>query len=162
MSRIYATPSLTFAESFDKATKNIFKCEGRSRRSEFWWTMGAVYLTNMFLTPFVGSILGLLTIPLKIRRLHDTGRSGWWWGISAIMQVVIISCCVFEFLKLFFFDGSGSPSDRNVLYFILKYALLWGAVLFYKIILLVFYCLDSDPGTNKYGESPKYVVEGEK
>ena len=43
-----ATPSLTFSEATNKATNDIFKISGRSRRSEFWWTMGVVYLVNVF------------------------------------------------------------------------------------------------------------------
>ena len=31
----------------------------------------------------------------------------------------------------------------------------------YKIVLLVFYCTDSEPYENIYGESPKYVVKEE-
>ncbi|MDR1925884.1 MAG: DUF805 domain-containing protein [Planctomycetaceae bacterium] len=50
-----------------------------------------------------------------VRRLHDTGRSGWWYLL-----------CVIPYL---------------------------GAI--GAIVLLVFYCLDSEKGTNKYGPNPK-------
>ena len=120
-----ATPSLTFSEATNKATNDIFKISGRSRRSEFWWTMGVVYLVNVFLTPFIGTILSLLAIPLKIRRLHDVGKSGWWWGWG----------------------------------FIIKYLALWVFILIYKLILFIFYCMDSEPYANKYGDSPKYVMK---
>ena len=46
------------------------------------------------------------------RRMHDTGRSGWWWLIALIP-----------------FVG-------------------W-------IVLLIFCCLDSQPGANQYGPNPK-------
>ena len=75
MGQMIATPSLTFSEATNKATNDIFKISGRSRRSEFWWTMGVVYLVNVFLTPFIGTILSLLAIPLKIRRLGDMCHS---------------------------------------------------------------------------------------
>jgi len=34
-----------------------------------------------------------------------------------------------------------------------------GLGLIYEIVMLVFFCLDSDPNANKYGESPKYVEQ---
>ena len=52
-------------------------------------------------------------LPLSVRRLHDTGKSGW-----------------FILLGLIPFVGG--------------------------IILLIFFCMDSQPETNEYGPSPKY------
>ena len=75
-----AIPSLGFSEAVNKAASDIFKFEGRSRRSEYWWSMVIVSLVGIVLTPLFGFVLNLLTIPLTFRRLHDTGRSGWWWG----------------------------------------------------------------------------------
>lgn len=84
---ICETPSLSFSEALNKSTCKIFQFTGRSRRSEYWWTMLLVYLLNIVLTPFIGIFIDIATIPLTFRRLHDTGRSGWWWGICAILQV---------------------------------------------------------------------------
>ena len=69
---------------------------GRARRSEVWWFylfavlvgLGAVLLDAAlglgFLYPL--SLLALLlpTLAAGTRRLHDTGRSGWWWLISLV------------------------------------------------------------------------------
>lgn len=71
-----ATPSLGFVEALNAATSKIFQMKGRSRRSEFWWTQLLVIISGILLTPIIGNILSLLTIPLKVRRLHDVGRSG--------------------------------------------------------------------------------------
>ncbi len=60
----------------------------------------------------VGLVLLIPNLSVAVRRLHDTGRSGW--------------------------------------------NLLWGLVpCVGPIILLVFYCQDSQPGLNQYGENPK-------
>lgn len=64
---------LSFQDALSLATKRIFETKGRSRRSEFWWAMLVAYFISNFLPPF-----WLVTIPISIRRLHDTGRSGWW------------------------------------------------------------------------------------
>jgi uncharacterized membrane protein YhaH (DUF805 family) len=58
--------------------------------------------------------LGLLipSIAVGVRRLHDTGRSGWWLLIGFIPLIGMI-------------------------------------------VLIVFFVLDSQPGTNAYGPNPK-------
>ena len=44
---------------------------------------------------------------------------------------------------------------------LLKYLIFSVLILICKIVLLVFYCTDSEPYENIYGESPKYVVKEE-
>lgn len=85
-----ATPSLEFSNAINLAASRIFECKGRSRRSEFWWTQLLVYIATIALTPFVGSILRILTIPLTIRRLHDTGRSGWCGVLVLYLSLLLL------------------------------------------------------------------------
>lgn len=66
-----ASPMLNFGEAIERAANNLLNINGRSRRSEFWWTMLVVAIS--FMIPCISSIVILLTIPLTIRRLHDTG-----------------------------------------------------------------------------------------
>lgn len=60
-------------------------------------------------------VLGIIipSLAVIVRRLHDTGKSGWWYLISFIP--------------------------------------------FGSIVLLIFFCLDSEPGTNKWGPNPKML-----
>ena len=62
--------------------------EGRASRSEYWW----FYLFTVLATAVadrvsgtVGDIASLVfllpSLALAARRLHDTGRSGWWFLI---------------------------------------------------------------------------------
>lgn len=155
-----ATPSLGFVEALNAATSKIFQIKGRSRRSEFWWTQLLVIISGILLTPIVSNILGLLTIPLRVRRLHDVGRSGWWIAISVILNIFffIFACAII--IKYFvsaiysdYFDVSA------LLSLLLNYLVFSIIVLTYNIILLIFYCMDSKPGANAYGPSPKYVEE---
>jgi uncharacterized membrane protein YhaH (DUF805 family) len=97
---------------------------GRARRKEYWyfvlfnliislilslidWAIGMNILATIY-----GLAVLLPSLGVSVRRLHDTGRSGWWIFIGLIPLV--------------------------------------GA-----IILLVFFVIDSQPGENKYGPSPK-------
>jgi transcriptional regulator with XRE-family HTH domain len=59
--------------------------EGRAARPDYWWFLLAVLVVTgaaTALSEAVGAAISvLLTLPLAAvgaRRLHDTGRSGWW------------------------------------------------------------------------------------
>lgn len=113
MEQLIATPSLGFSEAVNKAASNILKFEGRSRRSEYWWTMAIVYLVSIVLTPLAGFVLSLLTIPLTFRRLHDTGRSGWWWGGSAILQGIVIVLFIYDMVMAYLNASNMYVRRRN-------------------------------------------------
>jgi uncharacterized membrane protein YhaH (DUF805 family) len=87
---------------------------GRSRRKEYWMFSlfncifsAPVYLAGLLLkgTAIGVTLLALymayclaITIPsmsVMVRRLHDTGRSGWWWLIALIPIVGGIILLVF-------------------------------------------------------------------
>lgn len=103
---------------------------GRARRQEYWMFV----LLNMLIMLGFGAVLGLLSYALDapfvmlliylyvfavfvpslavgVRRLHDTGKSGWWYLLAFIP--------------------------------------------FASLVLLVFFCMDSDPGENEWGPNPK-------
>jgi uncharacterized membrane protein YhaH (DUF805 family) len=115
---------MSFAESVRTCLSKYATFSGRARRSEFWWFTLAlilVYIVAGIIDAAIGNqilefVVLLATIvpslAVTMRRLHDTGRSGWWILIGLIPIV-----------------GG--------------------------IILLVFECGDSQPGTNQYGPSPK-------
>ena len=107
--------------------KKYAQFSGRSRRAEYWQYalfIGIVYVVLAVLAAASKSsvVFGLLAVfylgilvpslAVGVRRLHDTGKSGWWllFGIVPIVG---------------------------------------------EITLLVFTCLDSQPGPNRYGPNPK-------
>ena len=69
----------------DVILKNYINFNGRARRTEFWM-FTLVHLVIIFLSLFMGPIPFILymlltimpAVGVGIRRLHDTGRSGWW------------------------------------------------------------------------------------
>jgi uncharacterized membrane protein YhaH (DUF805 family) len=115
---------MSFADAVRSALSKYVTFSGRARRSEFWWfalfsiivSIVASVLDRIMGTAFVSILAGLaLLLPslaVTVRRLHDTGRSGWWILIGIIPLI--------------------------------------GA-----IVLLVFECQDSQPGSNSHGASPK-------
>lgn len=105
--------------------------EGRARRREYWFFVLFYILISVVLAVVdrmlgtyveaygmgaLGALfcLGLLipSIAVGARRLHDTGRSGWWLLVGFIPVIGVI-------------------------------------------VLIVFFVLDSQPGTNAYGPNPK-------
>lgn len=157
-------PTLGFFDAITQAANNIVKFNGRARRSEYWWVKLMVILFGIFLTPVSGFILDLVTIPLTFRRLHDTGRSGWWWGAGALLKVGFIVFLIAEIIMVgidvanSMFVGCGLPF---VWTFLAKYTIWALLILAYNVMMLVFMCMDSEPYENEYGESPKYVDDDE-
>jgi uncharacterized membrane protein YhaH (DUF805 family) len=152
MNQITAKPPLEFVEALSASMEKILQFKGRSRRSEYWWTMLAVILA-CFIVPPIGWLMRLATIPLTFRRLHDSGRSGWWWGVGFILSIVLFSNIVYDLLTAYLNEGMG---DAFPTFLVVKYLGLIGIVSLYKIIMLVLMCIDSQVGFNKYGDSPKY------
>lgn len=88
--------------SFTTAVSTCFSkyatFSGRARRSEYWWFYLAFMLcilAVLILAQVVGKMgfvlvlavdLALLlpALAVAVRRLHDTGRSGWWYLLSLI------------------------------------------------------------------------------
>jgi uncharacterized membrane protein YhaH (DUF805 family) len=100
------------------ALKNFGDFKGRARRSEFWFFQLFVFAITAVLV-FIDSAMGTLqkessvgllsgifslvilipSISVSVRRLHDTGRSGWYLLLSFVPLV--------NFALLFFFAGVG-------------------------------------------------------
>ena len=79
-------PSVGFLEAAKLYFTRYTDFKGRSRRSEYWWATLAIGI--------LGTIVGLVLADLSwiwslvtlipglaicIRRLHDIGKSGWWY-----------------------------------------------------------------------------------
>lgn len=168
MNKTTKLPQLDFTEAVKLSWSKLTQFTGRSRRSEFWWSYLALFIINIFMSfiPFIGSIgtlaVYLAMIPLCFRRLHDTGRSGWWYGAGIIISVALgIAICATIFTGL---AGNTSIHDSlqdvvmETLTLLLTPQIITGYIILtiYGIVLLVFLCQDSQPFDNKFGPSPKY------
>jgi uncharacterized membrane protein YhaH (DUF805 family) len=111
-----------FAEAIKSFWSHYSKFKGRSRRFEYWWIQLFLVLTNLavaaidlalmngdvdrFIANGGGGIVGLIWILVTIvpalavlvRRLHDTGKSGWWALIGFIPLIGGIVLLVFTVL----------------------------------------------------------------
>ena len=114
-----------------KALKNYVGFNGRARRREYWFftlfsflmTIALSILDLIIFNLSSETVLGMFTgayalaviiptLAVTFRRLHDTGKSGWWLLINFVPMI--------------------------------------GSLIFIVLLLL-----DSQPGENQYGSSPK-------
>jgi len=100
-----------------RVLKNYAKFCGRARRREYWYfTLFNILFSLAFLTLDIlsgtlhrsmgfGLLMGLYTLAVFIpglavfiRRLHDTGRSGWWILIAFVPLLGAITLFIFTVL----------------------------------------------------------------
>jgi len=140
---------------------------GRARRSEYW-----VWILINVIIGFVLSIIDVFiwrggnaplsfsyrlvvllpTICVTCRRLHDTGRSGW-WGLPVFIG--LISSVVPRSVQVHI-STLALPPSLNVASSIIIVLLVF--IYLPALGLLIYYLVsDSKPGPNKYGPYPKDV-----
>lgn len=88
--------------------KNYTGFSGRARRTEFWmFVLFNIIISIVLLViglvlkfPFLGLIYSLAillpSLAVSVRRLHDTGKSGWWLFISLVPFVGGIILIIFN------------------------------------------------------------------
>lgn len=177
--RVNARPMLEPVQAVKISLKKFFDFTGRARRSEYWWFVlfvmivsmafnfiGAVFPMVNILGLIVGLLLSIAQLAALTRRLHDTGRSGWWVLVYGLFMLVTYGALVailapvagelmaegdqmalVELMANAFMD---SPIAATVM--------ICGALAtaFMAIITLIFAVKDSQWTENKYGPSPKY------
>ena len=107
-----------FSEAVKSVYSQYFGFSGRARRSEYWWfilfTVIASFLLGFIDWMITGGILGgifslgslIPSIAVAMRRLHDIGRSGWWF---LIIFIPLIGFLVFLYFAVQ--PGKSGPND---------------------------------------------------
>ncbi|MBQ6278707.1 MAG: DUF805 domain-containing protein [Muribaculaceae bacterium] len=144
-------PQVSFGDSIKICFNKFADFTGRARRSEFWW----FYLFNVLVSSVSCGLGGLVCfIPMmavSVRRLHDTGHSGWWYFIP----VIISSVYMITFYPLWIY-GLARGKETLITIGFIALGIFILVMLYYTIMQIIFYCRDSDPDENEYGPSPKY------
>lgn len=98
---------MSFTEAVKSGFDNYVNFSGRASRPAYWWwflfailaSIAANILDAILGAPIFTLVVGLgLLLPglsVAIRRLHDTGRSGWWILIGLIPLIGFIVLIVF-------------------------------------------------------------------
>lgn len=94
-----------FIEAVDLFFSNCFRLSGRSRRSEFWWVQLLLIAVSSVLDkhlPVYGVYWGIIVLipsfSLRVRRLHDVGKSGFYllWNILPVIGWIMV---LIQYLK---------------------------------------------------------------
>jgi uncharacterized membrane protein YhaH (DUF805 family) len=107
---------MSFTQAIRSVLSQYVGFTGRARRSEFWWWFLFTVLVGIvvsILDQILGTTVGegfnqtgvfgtiaslaliLPNLAVSVRRLHDTGRSGWWILIGLVPIVGFIVLLVF-------------------------------------------------------------------
>ena len=97
-----------FGDAVRTCFQKFFVAEGRASRPEYWWFFLSYFIlyaiaalidtaleTGFVIAGIVGLVYLVPLITAAIRRLHDTGRSGWWYLIVFVPFVGFIILIVF-------------------------------------------------------------------
>jgi len=105
---------MSLAQAVETVLRRYADFSGRAGRAEYWWWWAALVATFIaigILTSFVGAagyvVAALFTLAtfipnlaVTVRRLHDTGRSGWW-----VLVVLVPAIGALILLVLLLLDG---------------------------------------------------------
>lgn len=99
---------MNFMDAVKSVYSNYVGFQGRARRSEYWWFFLFYLIAYSVLYAIDLSVIGfpalsgifalasfLPSLAVAVRRLHDTGRSGWWILISLVPLVGFIVLIIF-------------------------------------------------------------------
>lgn len=113
-------------EYFLSVVKQYVNFEGRARRREYWmyvlfyliFYVGAViidYVIGLGLIALIYSLALLLpSISVAARRLHDTGRSGWWQLLALIPLIGAIIVIIFLVQDSTPGDNKYGPNPKGI------------------------------------------------
>lgn len=168
MEDIVRLPQMSFEQSVKTVLSKLTDFKGRARRSELWWfwLLYAVVsiLINLLLsgTQIISSIVSIILLlsicSVTVRRLHDRGHSGLWVAASIIINIVYnIYMSTSGYLEAL----STINPDPDIAVKLMSDPVIITSILLLFVInisIFVFCVMDSKPEENKYGPSPKYIV----
>jgi uncharacterized membrane protein YhaH (DUF805 family) len=168
-----------FSEAIKTCLARYFVFSGRAARSEYWWFVLFVFLVSVVLALIDASLFGVnpetsegvqiltpifqlaVAIPLLAagwRRLHDTGRPGWYLLLPAALSIVTMimlfsGVAVFSVLE----QGAGDPEALRgpaALLGVTGLVAVWVLQLILLVLMIWWLTRPSQEGSNEYGPPP--------
>jgi uncharacterized membrane protein YhaH (DUF805 family) len=160
-------PNMSPVDWAKRPIQNYAGFSGRAPRPEFWWYVLAVVIAGI-VARIIDSILGIHiagpmgplyallclativpSIAVAVRRLHDTGRPGWWILLPVvpyILGLVLGGAAMVGGAATGSAMGMGAGFGLVMIFMLITLAC--------SIVLIVFYCMPGTPGDNRYGPNP--------
>lgn len=118
---------MTFQEAIESVFRQYVNFDGRARRSEYWYFVLFVFLASLVISTFATPIGGP--------------------RLAYVLNTLFTLAIFLPSLSLVF--RRLHDTGRTGMWFLLAFIPL-GA-----LVLLAFFCMDSQPGENEYGPNPK-------
>lgn len=143
-------PRVGFIEAIIISFKNYCNFRGRSRRSEFWYFR---------LFDFIISSI-LITLLIVTAEIVEISTYSYYYKTLKFNPIIQLLLCIYELAvfapMLFSCIRRLHDIGKSGVY------LAWVCIpLIGLIILIVYFCYDSQPEENEYGPSPKYFTNEE-
>ena len=119
------TPMMSFGESVKTCFQKYVTFKGRARRSEYWWFCLLNFIAGIVTVVLdyqmgtinielgLGALSGLYSLivflpglAVSVRRLHDTGHSGWYYLLTFIPILGAL-------FLLYFFVSDSAPEENR-------------------------------------------------
>lgn len=119
------TPMMSFGESVKTCFQKYVTFKGRARRSEYWWFRLLYFIAGIVTVVLdyqmgtinielgLGALSGLYSLivflpglAVSVRRLHDTGHSGWYYLLTFIPILGAL-------FLLYFFVSDSAPEENR-------------------------------------------------
>lgn len=161
---------MNFLTAIQTCYEKIFDYEGRASRSEYWWfalfhviasvviivlllITDASYADGLFAYLVMFLTLGLPSISVSCRRLHDSGESGWW---QLLWMAPFTGEEIGDFVDDYILNDSFSDyliSVLGPLYWIIAFAIV--------VCWIYYMCRKGHSGSNKYGDPTLKTSSGQ-
>jgi uncharacterized membrane protein YhaH (DUF805 family) len=151
--------SMSFGDAIGECFFNYANFRDRAAPAEYWWWalfasvvlmvaigLDFVFFRGWIIGPFyvVFALASLLpSLSVTVRRLHDTGRSGWWIMIPVGSGLLFVGITIGALIS--------NPNQEPSVPLLMLIGSLVILTLATSILLLVWMIIPSVPGNNAYG-----------
>ncbi len=133
---------MSFIESVTTCFQKFVTISGRASRAEYWWYMLFYVLCEIPIAALLAVYIGV-----KANSSADGG-----FPIIPVVMVTLLICIILFILGIPLLTATIRrlhDTDRDGMWFFIQFIPYIGS-----IILLVFMCLPSTPGENRFGQNP--------
>ncbi len=133
---------MSFIESVTTCFQKFVTISGRASRAEYWWYMLFYVLCEIPIAALLAGYIGV-----KANSSADGG-----FPIIPVVMVTLLICIILFILGIPLLTATIRrlhDTDRDGMWFFIQFIPYIGS-----IILLVFMCLPSTPGENRFGQNP--------